>query len=271
MNVLALIRNEDELPSVLDYASKVTTSGDELYVMNIIQVPAEVPTKQTGEVLDFCSEFDLSPFLAEKRNNEDWMRSRFDSEIPLQREVVVGHRLTILNDRIKRWNVDLILTSSELSTEFKDLIRKTKAERIKSKLQIPILNLKCDRRKQAIEHIAIVSDFQEENGHDLALVKHIAGIHQAQITLFSFSKEADQEHVILSLMDRFIEKHGLEGAQKQVIFTADKETSVQQLLMEYSIQLMVTLDLERQGFKRLFKGDLESDLLNHMLVPILAL
>lgn len=271
MNVLAIVRSEEELKSVVDYAGKVTAKGDELHLVNIIHVHGDIPTTREGLVLDDCSEFDLSPYLKEKSEHELWMRSAFDSEIPIHRKVVVGDREKILTEYVAKNDIDLIITTTEQTTEALDIIRKTKADRLRRQLNLPVLAFKCDRSKEEIRNIAIVSDFSESDEYMMTIPKHIAQMENSIITLYSFCADPSEFGNTEQRMDNFILKHGLQGAEKVMLEAKNKEKSAQDLLMQYPIQLMVIMDFKRTGLKKLLKGDLESDMLNHTLVPILAL
>ncbi len=271
MNVLAIVRSENELKAVVDYAGKVTTDGDELHLVNVIHVHGDIPTTKDGMVLDDCSEFNLSPYHNEKKQNEVWIRNSFDEEIPMHRKVFIGDREKILNEYVDQYSIDLIVTSTEQTTEVLDIIRKTKAERLKKQLQLPILAFKCDRSGDQIRNIGIVSDFNNPKSYSMNIPNHIAQMEDSEITLYTFCSDSTEADEAKIRMATFIGHHQLKNAKTVVIEASQKEKSAQNLLMQYPIQLMVVMDFKRKGLGKLFKGELESDMLNHTLVPILAL
>lgn len=270
MNILALAKDQAEKEAVVEYAQKVCTEDDHVILLHIVNVAGDIPTTKNGRVLEVCTEFDLSPYHQKKAENEAWVQNV--SELPIidHAEVIIGHRKAILKDHIEKKDIDLIITATEHSSESLDLIRKTKAGLIKNELNVPVLTFKCDRSKEEIKDIAIVSDFENPEAYDLKALKAIADRSDAKISLYSFSKDMHGEEELKTRMKAFSDTHGLEAPNFMVVAANDKKKTAQDLMMSFPLQLMVVLDIQRTGIKKILQGDLESDILNHTLIPILA-
>jgi hypothetical protein len=104
----------------------------------------------------------------------------------------------------------------------------------------------------------------------LSAVRRIQEHNGSTVSLYGFCGDLSGSDEMKERMQNFASHHGLDVTDMVVIEANNKERSAQDLLMRYSIQLMVVLDIQRHGVARVLKGDLETDILNHTLVPILA-
>lgn len=270
MRTLLLINTQEELHHSTAYASRISSSGDEIHLLVIIPVSGNIPTKRNGQVLDDCTDFDLSQFYTEQSTYQGKLDDLMSAHPITSAEVLIGERQAILSDQVKSIDPDIILTATELSTEAGDFFRNTHASEIRKSIHLPVLTYKCDRSSDEIKQIAIISDFAHDADADMELVKHIAEKSAAQITLYGFVNHEEEKPELEVRMDRFIASQGLANTNKVQVIAEDKEQGAQQLLMEYSIQLMVLCDIRRQGIKSLLLGNLEADILNHTAIPILA-
>lgn len=270
MNILALVRDSGNLTKVVNYADKILAAGDSLFVLNIINVPGDIPTKPSGEVLDFCTEFDLSPFLNEQKQNEEWLSQVSVPEITVKTESAVGNQYSILKDRIDTNRIELVITSSAQTTEILDLIKKTKAGILHDQYNVPVLAFKEDSRCDGINSIGIVSDFENPSDFDLTVLRKIIQNTGGKCRQFAFCEDMSVTDALQKRMVEFSEYHQLGSLPNEVIKTEDKEYSVQELVKDSEIDMLVILDIHRHGLKRALRGDLESDLLNHTCTLILS-
>ena len=270
MRTLLLINTQEELDHSLTYASRISSTGDEIHLLAIIPVSGDIPTKRNGQVLDACTEFDLSGYLKEQSDFKHFLHERPSDHPFVSAQVLIGESKGILSDQVRSIDPDIILTATELSSEASDLFRHTHATEIRHSVGLPVLAYKCDRSNEAIKKIAIISDFVHDTDADISLVEHIAAKSAAQITLYGFVSHEDEKADMESRMDHFIAVQGLENTTKVQVVSTDKEKGAKDLLMAFPIQLMVLLDIHRHGIRSLLLGDLESDILNHTAIPILA-
>jgi hypothetical protein len=269
MKILALVHNATDLDDISDYVTKISSAQDSVCLLNIIPVHGDIPTKMNGQVLDMCTEFDLSMYYNEKRENEAWMKKTTLTSV-CESHSVIGSRLPIITDYVKNHEIDVILTNTEATNELRDFFKKTKAGRIFDEMDVPVLAFKCERINDQVKDIAILSDFNDPAAYNLEIVKNLAQKSAANITLFGFSDSSSAEEMLEQKMETFLESHGLENCKKVILPSNNKAKSTQELLFEYPINLLVLLDINRIGMKKILKGDLASDILNHTLVPILA-
>lgn len=270
MNILALVRNAVDLESVIDYLVRISPDTHAYHILNVINTPGDIPTKQNGEVLDQCTEFDLTPYHLERSRNKQWLEAGLASYPDVKFTVAVGNQYALLADHIRSGKVDMVLTSTELTDEREDLLSLTKAELLHRELTIPVLAFKCDRSEREINHIAVISDYLNPEQHDLSAFRSILQHTQAELGLYGFYQGDTGESELADRMDSFAAVHGLNKARKVMINASNKEKSVQRLVVEHAIDLLVVLDIQRHGMDRVLRGDLETDILNHTLVPILA-
>ena len=270
MNILALVREQQDLAGILDYAKRISNEGDKVHLLNIIAVPGNIPSLSTGEMLDDCSEFDVSLYLKEQKTNENWLKNSDLGNYIAAAQVVVGNRYAILKNQVKTHNIDVVLTATKHTSRIEDFFKNTSAGIAHDKLAVPVLAFKCDRSHEEIKDIAIVSDFEHTEKENLDILKQIAAKSNATITLFGFAMDESHEILLKKKMQRFVTLHELPNMKQIIIHSTHKEKSAKELLFQYPMQLMVLLDLHRKGLNKILKGDLEKDLLNHQLIPILA-
>ncbi|MBT8195867.1 MAG: hypothetical protein KJO64_05535 [Bacteroidia bacterium] len=271
MNILALVRTKEDLTTITDYAKKVASDGDSIHILNIVNVSGNIPTKKdTGEIIDGCTEFDVSQYYNERRDNENWLKTADLGNYNSSVQAIVGSRYTILKNQEASLNIDLVITTTTQSSDTQDFFKYTTAGIVHDKLNVPVLALKCDRSKEDINDIAIVSDFTQTDLEDLSVLKHIASKSNASFTLYAFSMDKESDFELNERMDKFVQRQDLKNTKNVIIHTQSKERSASEMLMEYPIQLMVVLDIHRVGFSKIIKGSLEKDIMNRNLIPILA-
>lgn len=270
MRVLLLINAEEELERSVSYATRISAATDEIHCLAIIPVSGDIPTQRNGQVLDVCTEFDLGPMQAEKAEMEQRLALLDMPDSWKSSQVLIGNRAGIISDQVASLSPDILLSATELSSQASDLFRHTHASELRKRFELPVMTYKCDRSKEAIHDIALISDYSPAAEIDIHLVRHIAATTGAHVSTYGFVAEEDDIDMMKARMNTFIAQHGLGEASPVVIVAKDKEKGAKDLLMSYPIQLMVLVDLHREGIRSLLKGDLESDILDHTAIPILA-
>ncbi|MEY3199552.1 MAG: hypothetical protein RJA13_1510 [Bacteroidota bacterium] len=62
--ILAKLDQQDEI--VQNFANNVCMEDVEIDLLNIVQIPSEIPLKMNGEVIDVCTEYDLTKYYEKK-------------------------------------------------------------------------------------------------------------------------------------------------------------------------------------------------------------
>jgi hypothetical protein len=266
-----MINAPEELEQSMTYTQRMASAEDEVHLLAVVPASGDIPTKKNGQIVDGCTEFDLSPLFADQFKYEKTIDQMGVSKHLAKAEVLIGDRLAIITDKIASFKPELIIMGTELSSDGMDFFSKTKAGLMKETFDVPLLTYKCENCCESLQDIAILSDYEHDEAKDVHLVKEIAQRTKARITLFGFVKEASQREDLLSRMRRFSTRYELGEVSMEVIVSSTKEKSARALLAEKPIQLMVITDINRKGFKSLVKGNLEMDILNHTAIPILAI
>jgi hypothetical protein len=266
-----MINAPGELAQSITYTQRMASPEDEVHLLAVVPASGDIPTKKNGQIVDGCTEFDLSPLFADQFKYEKTIDEMGVSDSFAKAEVLIGNRVAIITDKISSFKPDLVIMGTELSTDAKDLFSKTKAGLMKETFDVPLLTYKCENCCETIQDIALLSDFDQVEKKDIHLVKELAKRTGARITLYGFAPDETQTLALLSKMDQFAEKYDLGKVSKEVVLTTSKEKSTQELLMQRPLQLMVITGLNRKGLKSIFKGNLEMDILNHTAIPILAI
>ncbi len=271
MRILMMINAPGELEQSITYTQRLTTEQDEVHLFAVVPSSGEVPTKKNGQIMDGCTEFDLSHLFADQFSYERTIDAMGGHKIFSKTEVLIGNRVAIITDKIETFKPDLIVMGTELSSDSKDFFSKTRAGLMKETFNVPLLTYKSENCCEAMQDIALLSDYEQEEEKNVPLVKELSKRTGAQITLYGFVQEETRKEILLSKMEHFAEKYALGPVHMEVIVSSTKEKSARALLSDMSIQLMVITDINRKGLKSLVKGNLEMDILNHTAIPILAI
>ena len=256
---------------MLDYASRLVDRADgSLHLLNIISVPGDVPVKFDGEVLDNCTEFDLSGYLKEKEENQNKLNTYLPDKSFVHRASKVGDALHIINHCIETNHIDLIISGAHVSSTLEDVFSTTFADRLMHEVQVPYITLKCERGEKPVNHIGILREWKEPKQERLDMLKKLREKFDAQLTLFKINTPHDTqpEDLIIEQMKKFCEINGLEGADFKVVEAEDKVEGTKQLVAHHLVDLLALGHVKRKGAGAFLRGELKTDILNHVTVPM---
>jgi nucleotide-binding universal stress UspA family protein len=69
-------------------------------------------------------------------------------------------------------------------------------------------------------------------------------------------------------MDQFAQLNGLNNFEEVTIEASDKETAIKDLIQKHNVDLLTLGHIHRNGISSFLRGDLRSDILNHINIPI---
>jgi hypothetical protein len=102
MNILILLKNAHLDGSIVNFTASVfKNDAVKLHLLNLVEVNGEIPTKPNGEVLDFCTEFDLSGYHTTASKNLNYLSS-ITNKLIVSRKALVGNRIKLIQHYIKK-------------------------------------------------------------------------------------------------------------------------------------------------------------------------
>lgn len=271
MKVLLLTKLDDKDSFLLKYTQQLFEAEDaEIHLLNVIPVSGDIPVKVNGEVLDNCTEFDLSGYLKEQEANLEKMNTYLTDYPKVERLSRVGNGLKIITTYIEEQGFDLIISGAHVSTQLEDIFSTTFANRLMHHTDVPYITLKCERGENPVNHIGILRAFNEPKKEKLELVKWLQQKFNAKITLFKLkrphARQPDAE--IHEQMKLFCQLNGLQNAAFEIIETNDFMEATENLVIEYGVDLLALGHMRRKAVAAFVRGELKAEILNHVMVPM---
>lgn len=270
MNILLLAKLDEKDAYLVDY---VTTIFDmeviNLHVLNIVLVPGDIPVKTNGEVLDVCTEFDLSGYRAEQAEHQKQLDSYLADMPQVKREAKVGSGYQIIKSCIKEYDIDLVLSGAHVSNMVEDMFDTTFASHLMHETTVPYLSLKSNMQHKPVKQIAILRPYKQPEKENLLLVKMLQQKFDAQITLVKINTPRDRQDqaTIHAQMQGFCELNELECTAYKVIEADDIMKALKQLVVDQQLDMLALGHLEGSS-RGILHGELKAEILNHLMVPI---
>lgn len=270
-NVLLLAKLDEKDEFLLHYAANIFKEKDTtLHILNVVTVPGDIPLQMNGEVLENCTEFDLSEYQKEASEHLKMLESYSVNDLKIETYSKVGNGLQIIKHCIEDKQIELVLSGAHVSNAIEDIFSATFASRLMQEIDIPLLTLKCDRGNAPVEHIGILWAFEEQAEKNLTLVKTLQERFDSKLTLFKINTASENQTLveIKEKMQRFCDNNQLKNCNFQFIEADDELDATQQMVNKYNLDFLALGHVKRSVAGTLFKGELKTDILNHLMIPI---
>ena len=245
MNILALAKMDEKDDYLFDFVKRISEKTDSrTCVLNIVETPGEVPVQMNGQILDNCTEFDLSGYIAKQKKRLDQLEACPKLIGVDARKVMVGDPLSIIRNYIKDNKIDIVFSGAHLTTRTEEVFHETFASRIMEELKVPYLSIKCDRHDMNISKIAMVREFKAPKKVDLRLIKYLQSAFNAEIVLSCVVKRQDEREKAQEQMQKFVAVNELENATHTVVVDANYENGIKRLVIEQNISILAVKQFE---------------------------
>lgn len=272
MKVLLLVKGDNKDKFVVDFANKINSKlAAEFHVLNVVSTPGDIPVKENGQILDDCSEFDLSEYISKQLNNKKYLLDTFSGVENLTRmDSLVGNPLNIISNYVQSNQIDLVFSGAHVTSTFEDLTSHSFAETLMHELDVPCLSLKCDRSWMEIERIGLVRDFKKPKVENLRVLKAIQKAFNAKLFIFKINTEVDfqTDREVKLNMKKFTELNELSNVEYSIYCADSKEQGVNDIILDYGINIMALGQIDKKGIFSWFSSDLKTDVLNHVAAPL---
>jgi hypothetical protein len=270
MNILILLKNSPLDASIVNFTASVFSDDSvKLHLLNLVEVNGEVPTKPTGEVLDVCTEFDLSGYHTTAEKNRSYLAS-IENELISSRRALVGDRIKLIQHCKEELSIDLVVGGAHKTSHFEDIFVHTFASSIIEKVDVPFLSIKCNRDEFKPTKIGIIRDYLHAEVENLKVLKDISELHNSEIVLIKIKtvNERRSNEDIENQMRIFAELNKL-NAETLILNDSDKESGVKSIAQEHLVDLIALEKSHRMGLSAFLKRDENASLVNHIFAPIL--
>lgn len=270
MNVLILAKLDEKDRYVLDLAAKLLNPDDKVFLLNVVRVSGDVPLKPNGEVLDRCTEFDLSGYWTEQRTHLDKLQQYTLPGIERTAMVKVGNAFQIIKDVINTQSIGLMMSAAHVSTVIEDVFSATFADRLMHETTIPYITLKCDRAQADYQHFGLVNPFKEIKKENL---EHLLALRQkfgAKLTLFKVMgpSEHRSKAEITQQMEAYCQLNNLTDVQFEFVEVPNNSRGIDELVRQRGVDMLAMCHTRHYGLGSYVRGEMTSDVLNHVLIPI---
>lgn len=270
-NVLLLAKLDEKDEFLLHYAANIFKEKETtLHILNVVTVGGDIPLQINGEVLENCTEFDLSEYQKEAQEHLKTLEKYSVNDLKIERYSKVGNGMHIIKHFIKEKNIEMVLSGAHISNRIEDIFSATFASKLMHEVNIPLLTLKCDRGNAPVEHIGILWAYEEQAAENLSLLKTLQEQFDSKLTLFKINT-ASEKHTLVEIKDhmqRFCDNNQLKNCNFQFIEADDELDATQQMVNRYNLDFLALGHVKRSVAGTFFKGELKTDILNHVLIPI---
>ncbi len=270
MKVLLLAKMDDHDRIVENFAHKFMTEGFEIHVLNVVPIPSEIPLKMNGEVIDVCTEYNLSKYYDKQKTNNDQLGAFLSSHSTVFKASLIGDPLHIVKHYVREKGIELVVSGGHLTSHAEDLFSSSFSNQLMQQLSVPYLSVKGDKQEPSVETIAVVREFVDPAKRNLELIQKLQSKFNSKILLVKINTPNShmEEGELRSKMEQFAQLNGLTNVEFLTIDAADKETAIKSLVDSHHVDLLTLGHLHRNGMSYFLRGDLRSDVLNHINIPI---
>jgi nucleotide-binding universal stress UspA family protein len=270
MNILILLKNSALDKSIVNFTTSVFGGSNiKLHLLNLVEVNGEIPTKENGQVLDVCTEFDLSEYHTKANENLAYLASFKNQQIE-SRQALVGNRVGIIQNYRDSHSIDLIVGGAHKTSYLEDIFVNTFASSIIKNVSSPFLTIKCNRDEFKPSKIGLIGDFLEAEMENLEMIKTIAQLHGSEIILIKIKTSSDSRthDEIENTMRECVEVNCL-NAQTLILDGTGTESGVEKIIQEHLVDLIAIERRHQKGLLASFRRDESTTLVNHVHAPIL--
>lgn len=271
MRVLVLSKMDDHDHVVNNFVELHLKENYELFLMNVVSIPSEIPLKMNGEVIDVCTEYNLSKYYECRKKHEETLGTYLINVNVLERSSKIGDPLHIVKWFVKEKNIDLVISGGHVTSHSEDLFSKTFSNQLMQQLSVPYLSVKNDHPEDVkIQTIAVVREFVDPAKRNLDFIHQLQEETGAKILLVKLNTPNSHMEAgeLKAKMDQFTELNDLKNVEYLTIEASDKETAIKDLIQQKQVDLLTLGHIHRNGISSFLRGDLRSDVLNHINVPI---
>lgn len=271
MKVLYLAKLDENDRIVERFTKELLGEGYEFHVVNIINLPGEIPLKMNGEVIDVCTEYNLSKYYEKQKINQTLIDEYLKDMNVLSRKAIIGNPLHYVKWFVKENNIDLVISGGHVTSQTEDLFSSSFANQLMQALPVPYLSIKDDTDgTKTLKTIAIVREFVDPAKRNLDLINDLVNKTNAKVLLVKLNTPNShmEEGELKQKMQLFADLNDLKNVEFVTVSASDKETAVKNLVSEHHVDLLTLGHIHRNGISSFLRGDLRADVLNHIKVPI---
>lgn len=269
MKVLILAKLDANDQIVQDFSTKYLHQFTDIHVLNAIQIPSEIPLQMNGEIIEQCTEYDLTKYYTQQATNQEALAS-FLPELTIQnKQCMIGDALKMVSWYVKQNNIDLVLSGGHLTTQTEDIFSSTFASHLMKTLSVPYLSIKGDTTGVTdISKIAIVREFLEPSTSNITFLKWMQEAFNSKIILVKLdTPQAESKEVNLNQnMEMFVSQNKLTNVEFLTVKGETKQDAIEHLIRTEQIGILALGHGNQAG--SFLHGDLRTDILNHVNLPI---
>jgi UDP-2,3-diacylglucosamine pyrophosphatase LpxH len=184
---------------------------------------------------------------------------------------LIGDPLPIVKWFVKENNIDLVISGGHITSHSEDVFSRTISYQLMQQLSVPYLSVKnVDAQKVKVNTIAVVREFVDPAKRNLEFINQLQEETGAKILMVKINTPNSHMEAgeLKNKMDQFAELNGLKNVEQVTIESSDKETAIKDLIQKHDVDLLTLGHIHRNGISSFLRGDLRSDVLNHINMPI---
>jgi hypothetical protein len=272
MKILTILKEARSDLMLFHYLEKLKShTEDEVHFFAPIGLPGDIPTQNSGEVIDHCTEFDLSEY--EELSNSIVEATQENTQQFKNKKVFakMGRKKFMIEHWIRNENYDLVVTHKEIHDHLHVWHNDNLEEKLLHNIDTPLLTLACDHSVDLIQKIGILDAFESLHLSSYQLLDILKSRMQGgELHLLGIEKDAsDDMEKVLQRMKMHAEYHQFKPSSYTLIPSDHEVESIQKTINSHQLDLLFMSNKPFSGLHHLLKTDLQTEALNEIKAPLL--
>ena len=267
MKILALLKGDHRDEHIIEALDLVSNEDDQVTILNIVPVSGEIPLKANGEVLDYCTEYDLSGYHTESKSIlEKWaLKEEYNA---FEKLSLVGSPAKIATSKALDNNFDLIISGAHVTSILEDLFVDTFSASIINGVKIPYLTVASSTKLDEISHINVLCNANLKQHANFEVIKRLQEENQAKLSFVHLSSEEPIDDWKLGY-EELANEMEIKNYEMYNVVSSNIQNVISDLSKNYNTGIIAFSEKQMSSWLKLFNLDNRVNAVNHLDHPIL--
>lgn len=266
MKILALLKGDQRDHRIIRTLERLSSATDEVILLNVVHVNGEIPLKMNGEVLDVCTEFDLSGYRKEAEEATAEINKMIPTHDNYDVQAKVGNPLKIVLSSIKEFGAEFVVSGAHVTTHFEDLITDSFAAQLIKNIEVPYLTLNSEGAENNFENITIIN--QGSLPVDLSIIELFQKRTGAKVHMIHY-QEIHEKPMDQAASDQYDDLCDCNNFQCKLKTIENIEKEISELVQNEDVGMLAYSDKHASDFNYSPQKSKGIDLVNHIDFSIL--
>lgn len=262
MKILVLLKGDERDQNVLKTLSQVSDEKDEVSVLHVVPVNGEVPLKENGQVLDFCTEFDLSSYYQEAQKSKEAISNLVTNKHNASIFSLVGNPIKISLWLIERKSIDLVISGAHLTSPLEEVLVDSFTTQIIQGTSVPYLTVTSTEDHVQFSRITVLSAEELRTNKNLSIISSLNQRKALKVNFVHLSISKPDENW-KNEYEQVAKTLNLTNYSIEHIETPSIEEASQALFLKDTTGLLAFSEEHMSGWGAKINVDHRTELVNH--------